>query len=205
MVLFAPEMEQQQRSLVVTAAVGLIILAIIIGSVYYLVRFIQGRTRTASNNPSPSVSASVSPASEVSEGAQDNPPNTKVHNAGNFQVVYPKDWGLLTCTNSANFELDPKNGADSKIACDRAVKSITFVLDNNTGCPAEAANIGQVKVTKSRESEGNYTRYQWCTQTQPILNITHRVSNSGETATSKEDYSKQIEEIISRLSFVHGS
>jgi hypothetical protein len=50
-----------------------------------------------------------------------------------------------------------------------------------------------------------YTRYEWCTKTVPALYITHRVSNDGSPATSKEDFSKQVEDMIMKLTFARGS
>src|SRR3989338_6656898 len=108
-------MEQQQRSLIFTAAVGLIILAIIVGSIYYLVKFIQGRVASNSQSPQSSVTqieefavGSPNPQAQVPQGQIPQPPSTspgqaggspasdkKVYNSGEFQFVYPKNWGLL--------------------------------------------------------------------------------------------------------------
>lgn len=231
-------MEQQQRSLVFTAAVGLIILAIIVGSIYYLVKFIQTRVSSSRQSPQASVEsiaeASASPTEgeniqgeqaitdstqqaqgSIQSGASTAQPaptaetkggvsvvsDRKVFNSGSFQLSYPKTWGLLSCTNSKNIELDPKNGADSKIACNYSVKPITILVGDNSGCSGDTANIGSIAVTRSKQSEGGYTKYQWCTKTSPLLNITHRVSSTNDPASSKEDYSKQIEELIGKLTF----
>lgn len=222
-------MEQQQRSLVFTAAVGLIILAIIVGSIYYLVKFLQGRV-ASSLKPQASVEtitqASSSPEGGDIAGAEIAPGNIpqtpiqsgqtdtseqgpsldkKVLNAGDFQLAYPKSWGLLTCTNSQNFEFDTGNPADTKIACDFALKPVTVIIESINGCEGQTVKIGNTEVIKSKETVGGYTAYQWCTKTTPLLNITHRVSQGGEKATSTQDYSKQIEEIISSLTFARGS
>lgn len=229
-------MEQQQRSLAFTAAVGLIILAIIVGSVYYLVKFIQSRVASSRQSPQASVEtvaqASGSPeggsvqgeqvsgdsigvvpktpsASDkirVQPGQTDNPPaDKKIYNSGTLQVRYPNKWGILTCTNSLHFELDPLSGADSKVACDSAAKPITVLVDNISGCEGENIKIGNMEVVKSRKVDGGYTAYRWCVKTDPVLNITHRVSTGGERAVSPNDYSSQIEEMISTLTFVRGS
>lgn len=236
-------MEQQQRSLFFTAAVGLIILAIIVGSIYYLVKFIQTRV-SSSKQPQASVEtiaeASPSPVLENIQGEQVIPQNTiqpvqgsiqsgastarptltptpetkggitiagdrKVFNSGSFQLSYLKAWGLLACTNSNNIELDPKSSADSKITCNYSVKPITILVGDNSGCTGDTANIGNVPVLRSKQSDAGYTKYQWCTKTVPVLNITHRVSPGNDPASSKEDYSKQIEEMISKLTFSRGS
>lgn len=219
-------MEQQQRSLVFTAAVGLIILAIIIGSVYYLVKFIQGRvatsrqtTQTAQTlNPEGTSSAQLTPEfidSQNPNPEQDssqmpptpgNPPSDKkIYNGGTFQLAYPNNWGVLSCANSSNIEFDPANPNDAKTNCDIASKPITVVVGDTKGCSDETIKIGNLDVAKSKVNEGSYIKYQWCTKTQPVLNITHRVSPDSERATSKEDYSNQVEQIISNLSFVRGS
>ena len=218
---------EQQRSLVFTAAVGLIILAIIVGSIYYLVKFIQGRV--ASNSQSPDVNVEqiaqedtnpdggsiqgLETDSPDSEGQSQTPPaagnqnpaGKKVYNGGDFQFTYPDTWGVMKCDNSQNLELDPTNPADSSIACEIATKPVTVVVGDITGCEGETTKVGNVDVVRSQQSEDNYTRYQWCTKTTPVFNITHRVSQGNERATSKQDFSKQVEEMIANLSFSRGS
>lgn len=211
-------MEQQQRSLFFTAAVGLIILAIIVGSIYYLVKFIQ--TRVASSRqtqPSTQTVESSGSPQEVAEGEQtpefsgDLPQtgsvasDNKTYNGGSFQLSFSKNWGVLTCTNSANLELDPANGIDSKIECGSALKPVTIIVDDISGCSGENIKIGETLAVKSKKVEGGYTSYQWCTKTEPVLNITHRVSKGGEKAVSPEDYYLKIEEMISSISFGRGS
>lgn len=216
-------MEQQQRSLVFTASVGLIILAIIVGSIYYLIKFIQARVASSGQIPQASVSqvvqASGSPEGGSVAGAQIRPnssptvssqavtanSNQKIYNPGNFQLSYPKNWGVVTCTNSKNIELDPGNIADSKINCQTALKSITVLVDKIDNCDGQNIKIGNTEVIKSKKIDSGWTVYQWCTKTNPVLNITHRVSPNGERATSKQDYSTQIEDMIKSLNFTHAS
>lgn len=212
-------MEQQQRSLFFTAAVGLIILAIIVGSIYYLVKFIQGRV-ASSRQTQTSTQTTAQPSGSPEEGAEDEQafgisgdlPQTgstatdnKTYDSGTFQLSFSKNWGLLACTNSANLELDPINSADSKIECAVASKPITIIVDNISGCSGDNIKIGNTALVKSKTVEGEYISYQWCTKTEPVLNITHRVSKNGEQATSPIDYSSQIEELISKLTFISGS
>lgn len=215
-------MEEQQRSLIFTASVGLIILAIIVGSVYYLVKFIQGRVASSRQTPQASVQtiAQSSPnggsvqgeqISPDAQGNDDQPPpqiadagevtmspdsGKKVYNSGDFQLSYPKNWGILMCTNSKNIELDPNNNADSKIACGTAIKPVTVLVSDIKGCEGGSIKIGNVDVIKSKKTLEDYAVYRWCTKTTPSLNITHRVSKTRERATSKEDYSKEVEEMI---------
>lgn len=229
--LESPSMEQQQRSLIFTAAVGLIILAIIVGSIYYLVKFIQ--SRVASNRQAPQASvvsigsdspnaegsnaagqfqANQTPQSSISRtvpqtaGAINVSGDKKIYNAGNFQLTYPKTWGILNCLNSNHFELDPVNSADSKIICSKAIKPITILVDEIDKCTGNNTKIGNIEIIKSKKVDiDGYTAYQWCTKTDPVLNITHRVSKNGEQATAQNDYSSQIEDMISKLTFAHGS
>lgn len=218
-------MEQQQRSLIFTAAVGLIILAIIIGSVYYLVKFIQGRVATSRQtvqtsenialNPTATDSGSLTPG-VITDPADPTVPlspttqpqnssDKKVLSVANFQLVYPNNWGALTCNNSSNVEFDPSSQVDSKVPCETATKPVTILVGEVKGCEGETTKIGNVDVVKSQVSEGSYIKYQWCTKTTPVLNITHRVSEGNEPATSKQDFSKQIEEMISNISITRGS
>ncbi len=170
-------MEQQQRSIIVTAAVGLIILAIIIGSIYYLVRFIQGRQRTASITNEATSSASITPSEEASvsnpstvpqsqtntnqNNTQGNPPaNTKTYNDGDFQLTYSNSWGVLDCSNSSNVEFDPTNSQDSKPACDTAVKPVTVLVNSGVTCQGETIKIGQIEVVKAKQDVNGYITYE---------------------------------------------
>lgn len=217
-------MEQPQRSLIFTAAVGLIILAIIIGSIYYLVKFIQGRVATSDSVqitentipestqegqllPEPQNDQFTSPQADngFPSNEQIPPAGKKIYTAAAFRLNYPDNWGLLACSNSQNFELDPSNPQDFKSDCDIASKPVTLIIGETSGCQGEAVRIGNLDVVKTKVNDGSYTKYQWCTKTEPILNITHRVSLDGDRATSKEDYSNQIEEMISTISFSRGS
>lgn len=208
-------MDAEKRSLVATALVGLVVLAIIIGSIYYLIQFIRNR-QTGTTVQNTQVQASVSPRASASAAAAVNPAQQpqggqvagdfKTYNAGSYQITYPKNWGLLTCSNSENIELDPTNSQDSlNVDCSVATKPIT-IIKNATGCTnGEMADLGQVKVSRTKANDGDYTRYEWCAKTVPPLYITHRVSGDNSPATSKDDLSRQVEEMISRISFVQGS
>lgn len=219
-------MEQQQRSLIFTAAVGLIILAIIVGSIYYLVKFIQGRVASNNQTPVPSVTeiatdfatpgsspvdGSVAPVVPGSPAASPRIqtgaaiPDKKVHNVGEFQMAYPKAWGIVTCTNGKNVEFDPVNSADSNIACDIALKPVTVIVGDTRGCEGQTTKVGAIDVVKFQESKAGDIYYQWCTKTTPVLNITHRVSPQAKRGFSTQDFSKQVEEIIANLSFSRGS
>ncbi len=204
-------MDAERKSLVATALVGLVVLSIIIGSIYYLIQFIRNRNTTNVADTQISATATPSPVGDVAVDV--NQGNTapvssdfKTFNAGDFQMAYPKNWGILTCSNSSNIEIDPTNGQDNlKVTCSVASKPVTIIKDA-TGCAnGETVDLGSFKVARTKANEGNYVRYEWCTKTVPALYITHRVSNDGSPATSKEDFSKQVEDMIAKLSFVRGS
>jgi hypothetical protein len=212
----------QQRSTFVAIALILIVMAILGGTIYYLVRFVQSRqsptntvvtqSPTPSGNPN-STGNNVSTGNQPSAANNSNAPQTtsnpnlKVYSGEGYQLPYPKAWGLLTCNNSQNIELDPSNSTDNpKFGCDYAVKPITvMVYQNEISCPGSKVNIGNVSVIKSKNTQGNQTTYRWCTQTTPSLDITHRVSSISSPASSKADYSAQVEEMIARLNTSHGS
>jgi hypothetical protein len=223
-------MEQQQRSLIFTAAVGLIILAIIVGSIYYLVKFIQGRVASNNQAPQPSVTeiaedfaapgstdqaplintATPSAQTQVpqtggaqSRGAQ--APDKKFYDGTDFQLTYPKNWGMLKCTNSKNIEFDPTSPADTSIACDIATKPVTVVVGEVGGCEGQTVKLGSVDVVKAQETQNGDVFYQWCTKTTPVLNITHRVSQQNKRGFSAQDFSRQVEEMISNLTQTRGS
>jgi hypothetical protein len=212
-------MDSERRSLIATAIVGLIVLAIIIGSIYYLVQFIRSRqsNQTASNQQTRSINPSDSASPAVSVNQQSIQPQTrqqtqaqagdfKTYNEGEYQIVYSKNWGVLTCNNSTSVELDPANAQDQlKVTCDRAQKPVT-IIKNSIGCAGgETINLGPHQVVRTKAVEGDFTRYEWCIKSATPLYITHRVSGSPYPASSKDDLSKQIEEMISRISFVRGS
>lgn len=216
-------MDQDRRSLIVTAAVGLLVLAIIIGSIYFLIKFIRNRqtASTAISNSQISVSPSAStatstnstPISTLPNTNQNNNiinnfPSTKTFNVEGLQITYPNKWGLLTCTNSKNFEFDINNGADNKVLCDVALKPVTVILTNNLNCPGEHVKLGDYQVVRSANGTkgGGEVDYRWCIVTDGMdLDITHRVSQSSSRATSKNDVSVQIEQLISQIKFSRGS
>ncbi len=120
-----------------------------------------------------------------------------------FSLSYPKNWGLLTCANSYNFELDPTNGTDlPNIICDSATKPISVILNKDlNGCGGETVRIGNVDVLKSQITTQNYTTYQWCTITNPSLIISNRTSSTTNFAATTTNYAGEIERIIGSLVF----
>lgn len=128
----------------------------------------------------------------------------KVYNSNlGFSINYPKNWGLLTCANSYNFELDPTNSADiPSVMCDSATKPISVILSNDmNGCGGENIKIGNTNVLRSQITTQNYTTFQWCTLTQPALIISNRTSATTNFAATTTNYSADIEKIIGSLMF----
>ena len=184
--------------------------AIIVGTIIY----IRSGSSTDNSNPhvftsspAPSLPATAAiPTFSSSSAAPAADPNTKVYSGSGFQVRYPKAWGLLTCSNSSNFELDPTSSADQlKVPCSRATKPITVIVGSKSACPGQVETLGSLRVTKSVDPSGGRTDYRWCTQTNPVLDITTRYSTSGGAATATTDYSAQVEQMISGITFATGS
>ncbi len=208
-------MENRRQAVIAVVVIALILL-IIGGTVFYLVRSLTGRTnnqRVATVSPVPVSSslarlpgASPTPASGTS-GTVNSNGNIKTYNGSGFQIRYPKNWGILTCGNSQNFELDPTNITDQLgVNCNRAVKPVTFLVRANSCGAGQTVNLGGVSAVKTVDQNfvtaaGRGVQYQWCINTTPAVEVTHRVGTG--TAFSTQDYSKQVEQIIS--SFRSGS
>jgi hypothetical protein len=201
-------MEDKTRALIVTGAVLLLILALIIAAIFYLIRFIQGRTSTRTPSPTPTtqINFSPSPAGQPNQptGNQGTPPtgdtaNTKAYNGIGFQLTYPKNWGLLTCNNSQNIEFDPYNSTDQlRVACDWAQKPVTVMV--GVSCEGNATSIGSVPVVKSQRQLSKGVEYSWCVKAGSThLLFTNRVSNQDARGYGKDNQSAAIEQIISRI------
>jgi len=195
-------MDPKTRSIVV-GAIALIILASLLGSIYYLTKVSKKITPTQNSTDSlsrlPVSSVSSSPKTGGSNTADNT---TKLFVGQNVLFNYPKNWGLLTCSNSNNFEFDPLNGTDVKnVVCDVAIKPITILVGSNQACDGEKVKIGNLEVTKSKTELGSGDiNYRWCVSVgDKNWDITHRVSASGSRATSTEDFSKAVEDLISKL------
>lgn len=193
-------MDLQSRAIILGAG-GLLILAVILGSVMYLGRVTKNSSSSNTSLPSlPVIQTVASPT----PGANDNLSRgfTKTYVGQAFVVNYPGNWGLLTCSNTPNFELDPTTSPDIKgVICGTAVKPITVLVTEKSACQGDVVDIGSYKVTKSKLNIVNGdTNYRWCLKVNgKNLDITHRVSASGSQATSKEDFSLAIEEIIKNI------
>lgn len=207
--------------MIIATVVGFLILAIILGTIFYLSSNLGKSTPnqvvtssplpvssipTASQSASPSPSAQASGGTNSAAGQASSIPNTKVYTGGTFAIAYPQNWGLLTCSNSKNIEFDPVNSTDQlNVACSYAQKPITVIVENITSCSGEQMTLGSNQVYKSRTYYTDGVDYEWCIKGTPGLDITHRVSTDNQRATSVDDYSAQIEDMISHIYFVSGS
>lgn len=201
---------------IIFAVVSVILVAAILGGIFYLLKNskqlnfnskeaslsklqVVGASptpQTLGENilPSPTPSLAVSPTPAVT--------NTKTYQGQNFILHYPTNWGILTCSGSANIELDPYNSNDLKnYSCDRAIKPITIIVSSQPlSCLGENLKIGSSNVVKSKTDTANWVKNRWCVSKGGVnLDITNRVAPSGITGTSRDDFSKQIEQIISSL------
>lgn len=199
--------------LIIAAILVLVLIFAVIFSLYRLIRSRQTIVPTASVTTQSRLSAT--PTSVPQTGSplssavptMTPPATTKVFVSSNFQLNYPKNWRLLTCRNSPNFEFDPTNGADQiNVFCDRAVKPITFQQSFLSGCSdGQVVNLGGVSAVKVVNKTASGTDYKWCIDSPLKMEVTHRVSTTDtRSAFSAVDYSKQVEEIISSLHLGQG-
>lgn len=181
-------MEQRTKLLVGSGAIVVILLIITAGF------FISKSAKPVSNNSLNNLNTikdeggiAPSPVPTLSAGS-----TTKTYVGQGFSLRYPNSWGLLTCSNSSNFELDPTNPTDQKeVICNQAVKPITVLVSENKG----NCNAG-----KKTWNDGQ-TDYRWCVNIGKVyLDITHRVSSQGFKATSATDYSLAVDEMVRTLS-----
>lgn len=194
--------------LVILVTIGVLIVAIVLGTIFYLGKIFQSRSRGTNNSilstlpiATPSGTLSI-PSGAQSFGQTVPAADMKTYQGSGFTLKYPKNWGLLTCNNSRNIELDPINGQDIKnVICDYAVKPITILAGNHLVCQGESVTLGTNKVIKSKSiGQNGDISYHWCVNIgNQGLDISHRVSSSGDRATSKIDFSTQIEQVISTI------
>lgn len=193
------------------------LLAIIIGFIIFgalifgLITFIRSKISPVIN---PNPTSSPSSVLELSlPGASSSPLQTgentntssntnglKSYNSGGQSFIFPNSWGVLVCNNSQNFELDPANAESNRVNCDYAIKPITVMVNNTNTCPGETVRLGNVDVQRSKVEDNISTDYRWCFRLgNTFFDVTHRVAPGGGQATSTTDYSKEVEEMISRF------
>lgn len=206
----------QRKSLIITALVLIFIIAVIVGTIIFLVRGVRTRSASENNRAAQATTVpmfSAAPDSETVPTFDTNPtpaassqptnptPGTnnqlKVYNGPSYSLSYPKAWGILTCSNSSNIEFDPTSSTDQlNVRCDVALKPITILAGGNPSCQGETVKLGNVTVQRSVQQTATGKNYRWCSKTMPGLDITHRVSSTPSRATSTQDYASQIEEMI---------
>lgn len=215
---------ENKGSIIAAAIIVVIVLSVVFGTIYYLASTFNVNlnpfTRFTSQTVTPKPSASSSePGSNGtpsqtpgSTDTQAQPSPDKGGNQNSERVIYqgqgfkleiPKNWGVLKCSNSENFELDPYNGESKTINCDRAQKPVTILVNSSFSCSGgEVVKIANLSVRRTKTQYRDWLTNQWCFEVQgKTFNITHRVSDSGNPATSKDDFSFDIEKIISSISF----
>lgn len=209
----------QRKSLIVTALVLIFIIAVIVGTIVFLVRGVRTKSASNTSTSQSTVAPTFSPVPESNQqplggdtiqlatptpapagnnkGGNIPTNNLKTYNGASFSVQYPSNWGILTCSNSQNIEFDPTTPIDQlNIKCDVALKPATILVGTNPTCEGEAVKLGNIEVVKSVTQTPTGKNYRWCSKTMPDLDITHRVSSTPSRATSPQDYASQIEEMI---------
>lgn len=201
---------ENKKAVLVAAVVALIIAGLIIGAIWFLTSILKGRATvrtntTVSPTPTPvqSQPATVNGGNTPPTGQSSSSlPMGKTVSIDSFTFHYPQNWGVLKCANSRNIEFDPYNGTDqSGVVCDYAVKPVTVLVTNVLNCQGESITLGGSQVIRSKIPTQTGVDYRWCVTGQGGVNldITHRVSSDGSRATSKEDFSSQIEQMISNF------
>lgn len=196
-------MDQRLR-LIVFGAAAFIILAVVVWGIFLMVRNSQVQVETPAETSTDLSSRLPVTTSTPSAVTATPPPGMKTHTGQGFSLYYPVGWGLLTCANSPHFELDPVNGADALgVVCDAALKPVTVLVADQITCSGETVTLGSHQVVRSKVTEGTDTNYRWCVAAgDKALDITHRVSPTGSRATSREDFSAQIEQVITTVSIL---
>lgn len=188
-------MDSGTKSIII-GGVTLLIIAVILGLAIYFVRFsarpnVTGRSSIDVLPTLPPAGTTVSPVRLPTI-------IVKLYAGQGFTLDYPSRWGLLTCSNSKNIEFDPYSSTDSKnVACDLASKPVTILVVDKLNCQGTVSRIGNSQVVKIKNTTDGDTAYRWCvTLGNKNFDITHRVSQRVLRATSKDDFSAQIEKMI---------
>lgn len=199
---------------IIFAVISVILIAAILGGIFYLLKNSKqlsfnnqetplSKLQVAGSSPTPQTSGeNITPSPKPTTQPTVSAGNTKTYQGQNFVLHYPGNWGILTCNNSLNIELDPYNSNDLRnYACDSAIKPVTIIVSKEPlSCPGENLKIGSCNVVKSKVDTANWVKNRWCVSKGGVnLDITNRVAPTGITGTGKDDFSTQIEQIISSL------
>lgn len=189
----------------ISIIIGLVLLGVFIfGSVIFIRSKIEhpGGPGATTN---PMLKIDLAPTNSPDGAATATQSPNKGFTSNGVLFTFPTNWGVLECTNSQNFELDPANTNDQKVGCDVAQKPVTVLVNTTTSCPGDTVKIGNVNVTKSRVDDGTSVDYRWCFNSGGNrYDVTHRVAKDGGRATSTSDFSADIEKMIGRLSPING-
>lgn len=196
---------ENRRAVIIAAVIALVVAAVIVGAIILLTSLLRGRVSgptVVTSSPSPVTSAATGSAPATGQVAPTPASNTKFVSVGGYTMSYPKQWGILKCSNSQSLEFDPLNGTDQlNVVCDYAIKPITILVSSNLSCTGETVVLGNNRVVRLKTPTTTGADYRWCLigSNNVHLDITHRVSNDGSRATSKDDFSAQVEQIISTI------
>lgn len=204
-------MEITSKTIIFTI-ISVILVAAILGGVFYLLKNskqLNFGNKQASISGLPVIQLSPTPTAGAGSVAQNQTTlpitpasGTKTYQGQDFILKYPDNWGILTCSDSRNIEFDPYNKNDLiNYPCDSAIKPITVLVNNQQSiCPGEVVKIGNNNATKSKTETAYWTTSRWCLSKNGVsLDITNRVAPTGITGTGKDDFSKQIEQIVSSI------
>lgn len=191
-------MDQKTKSIIV-GALGLLVIASVLTIIIYLSKVSKGPTgdqADSSLSRLPTTTVSPPPASVPATGQA----NLKTYVGRGFSFQYDKNWGLLTCNNSQNIELDPLSSTDQKdVTCNYAVRPVTIMVNDGQRCGGDTITLGPNQVIRFKTVQPD-TTYRWCLTVKGVnLDITHRVSPAGGQATSKEDFSSLVEDMIKTI------
>lgn len=201
---------ENKKAVIIAAVIALVVAVVIVGAIIFLTSLLRGRVSrpiVLTSSPTPVTSNSTTNALPSTGQLAPTPPSTTVANVkivsvGGYTMSYPNNWGILKCSNSQSLEFDSYNSTDQlSVVCDYAVKPITILVTGNLNCPGETVTLGGNKAIRSKTASVDGVDYRWCVigSENTYLDITHRVSSSGGRATSKDDVSAQIEQMISTI------
>lgn len=181
----------EQRTKLLIGAGVIVVILLIITAVFFISKSSKTTPKPTTLENLTTVRDDGAPAATSNPVITTDNATTKMYTSSSFSMRYPKDWGILTCSNSSNLELDPTSSVDSKdVICSESVKPITILVSKSQG---------SCKAGKKTWTDGQ-TDYRWCVNMgQTYLDITHRVSAGGFKATSKTDYSGAVEQLIRTL------
>lgn len=189
--------------LVAIGALVVVVLVALFGVIFYLVKASKGGvSQPDSTSPLQRLPTISTPSPSLTPTPRGGSSTTKTYTGKAFTLTYPANWGLLTCSNSQSIELDPGNGQNlAGVVCDVAIKPVTIAAVSRLNCAGDTVTLGSHQVIKSKTTASDgITTYRWClTVGGQSLDVTDRVSNSGARATSKIDYSKEVEQIITNI------